>query len=199
MEENVYAPPSATLVREEAVAADFYVVSKRKFYTLFIMTLGLYQVYWYYRNWKLYRRATGEKVLPVMRAIFAVFFVHGLFRRVQAGLRGTGKSFEWNPTALAWWVVGLMLVSEVVDRLSGWEIGAPYTDALGLALIPTLACALVKGQAAINACCGDPTGTSNDCFTLANCAWIVLGGLLYALIAAGLAIRMLGLEAAVAR
>ena len=40
--------------------ADFYVVSLRKFYLLYIATLGGYVVYWFYRNWKLQKVATGD-------------------------------------------------------------------------------------------------------------------------------------------
>lgn len=47
------------VVTPDVVIADaepmFYVVSKRKFTILFLSTIGLYYLYWFYKNWDRYQ------------------------------------------------------------------------------------------------------------------------------------------------
>jgi hypothetical protein len=51
MSEALYAPPEAAITVDATDELDYYVVSPRKFYLLAILTLNLYLVYWFYRNW----------------------------------------------------------------------------------------------------------------------------------------------------
>lgn len=49
----------------------FYVVSTRKFAILFLATLGLYWIYWFYKNWDRYKdkwpyaSEVGSTIWPV--------------------------------------------------------------------------------------------------------------------------------------
>jgi len=54
MDSNPYAAPSSEVaVAEKPLRQRFYVVAPIKFFILFIVTLGLYQLYWHYKNWSL--------------------------------------------------------------------------------------------------------------------------------------------------
>jgi len=109
MIDNMYAPPRAELTEPVVVAAPFYVVSRPKFIALFLATLSAYQLFWYYQNWQLQKRSTGEPLWPVPRTIFAVFFVHSLFERVRALGASSRLTADWNASLLATGVVLLML------------------------------------------------------------------------------------------
>ena len=162
-------------------------VSKKKMILLFIATLGIYQIYWFYRNWQLYKQATGEKIWPLPRAIFAVFFVHALFREANhLRDRGPVQLPAWNHGQQATLLVLLLIVSNVIDRLSGKSIGSPITDYLSLLfLFPVIAC-LASAQEKINEACGDALGESNSKFKASNYFWMALGVLMWALIGFGL-------------
>ena len=80
-----------------------YVVGIRKFLVLSIATLNAYNTYWFWRNFRDLRDASGKDLWPIPRALFAVFFTHGLFRDVDETLRGQGRSFAWSPDATASW------------------------------------------------------------------------------------------------
>lgn len=179
MQTDIAAPVGAT--------NEFYVVSKQKFYLLFLLTLGIYMVYWSYKNWRLQKIATDADVYPVLRGLFLVFFMHGLYERVQAQLVRLGRSFEWSPANQATIVVALILASNILDRLGAKEIGSPYTDIAGIALLPFTAIVMWKGQAAINTSCGDPAGASNARYSGWNWLWMVLGGAFWLVIAVGMA------------
>jgi hypothetical protein len=187
MNDNVYAPPKAELspAADSLAGVPFYVVSPRKFLILFFATLSMYQVYWMYKNWALYRQATGEKLWPVPRAIYSVFFMHSLFRNVKTHKQEDAPG-EWNNNASAWTIVGLLVVSNVLSRTSSRAIGSPYTDWLSLLVLIPLAFCFLPVQSQINARCGDPTGSSNDKLTGANIAWCVAGVVIWVLALIGL-------------
>lgn len=189
MTDNPYQTPQGELINpaDPSETSRFYVVSKRKMILLFILTLGSYQIYWFYRNWRLHRQATGEKIWPLPRAIFSVFFVHALFREVDNQRnRGPVRLSAWNHGSQATILVLLLIISNVIDRLSAKSVGSPITDYLSLLLLfPVVAC-LASAQERINEACGDPLGESNSKFKVANFFWMVLGGLMWTLVGYGL-------------
>lgn len=54
-------------------ALEYFPVSEGKLITLYIISFGLYGVYWFYMNWKLQQAKMDKKIFPVMRAIFSIF------------------------------------------------------------------------------------------------------------------------------
>lgn len=184
MQDNIYAAPEANLVDTEAGAVNlaFYVVSPVKFFTLFFFTLGLYGVYWHYKNWTLYKAAYNDhKPIPVMRAIFSVFFTHSLFSAIDRRITDTGKDFKWN--ASAWAAIGVtaLVVSNIIDRIPAAGAMGELFAFMPIPLTLVYGLALLKAQRAINVSCNDPQGKSNRAITWANCIWIFLGAILFTL------------------
>lgn len=61
----------------------FFPVSTTKLLVMSLCTWGVYEAYWYYRNWHLVRSRTGEKMWPIGRALFPFLFCYELFVRVR--------------------------------------------------------------------------------------------------------------------
>jgi len=57
-------------------------VSLTKLIVMSIFTLGLYQIYWFYTNWRLIRENERLKINVGLRAIFPIFFCYSLFKRI---------------------------------------------------------------------------------------------------------------------
>jgi hypothetical protein len=186
LSESIYAPPEADIAVESVDEDAFYVVSPRKFFLLSVLTFDLYFVYWFYRNWRQVKRCTGEKMIPPLRGVFFIFFTHSLFRIVDQKIKSLGKTFAWSPGTLATIVVVLSIVTNINDRLSTRNIGSPLTDFIGIALVPIIPAIMLTAQRAINTACGDVEGAGNNNLTLANWVWMVIGGLLWLLVIAGL-------------
>jgi hypothetical protein len=186
MNNNPYAPPMAELECDAATGTKFYVVSPRKFTILFFATVGLYTYYWFYANWREFRRATGERIWPIPRAIFSIFFAHSLYHKIQARLDEREEKFTWSPGGLATAYVVLSIVSNIFDRMSMKDIFTPYSDILGLFLLPALYYTLMMPQKAVNLAERDAAGTVNDRMTGANYFWIVLGVILWLFAGLGL-------------
>jgi hypothetical protein len=158
---------------------DFYVVSQKKFFILYIGTLGIYAIYWFYKNWKLYKDATGSQLWPIPRAIFAVFFVHNLFGLIKEKITNKHGSFQWNHRSNATAVVVLIIISNLLDRLTMESVGSPYVDFLSLGILLPLAFSLYQAQAAINYSCDDPEGITNKKMTGMNYFWLAIGASLW--------------------
>ncbi len=184
MNDPRYKEPETQVVSAESKTVPaFYIVSIRKFAVLYMGTLGIYGIYWFYRNWRLYRYVSGEESTPALRAIFNIFFVHALFKKIARGLEGNAGTFASYPMALATAYVLLHVTGTVLDHLAGQRVGSPATDVLSVFTPFVLCMVLIPAQRAINDSQNDPHGTSNRSFTVANIIWLVAGLGLWALIA----------------
>ncbi|MFK3722840.1 hypothetical protein ACI2KE_03155 [Pseudomonas monteilii] len=159
----------------------FFVVSPRKMVIMSILTLNLYTVYWFYRNWRLYKRHSGESLWPLVRTIFGIFFVHGLLKRVDRQIKLTGRVYAWSPLLLT---CALWLLCIVNYALSVLQMFDPSPVRAMITIVLSLAFGVwwdLTVQRAINFCIGDPEGDGNSALSWANGVWIVLGLLLWAL------------------
>jgi hypothetical protein len=72
-------------VQNEA-APPFFAVSLSKLVVMSVFSFGLYQVYWFYKNWLLIEKREGQGFAVMVRAVLSVVFCYRLFVRVrQAG------------------------------------------------------------------------------------------------------------------
>ena len=126
MEDHVYRSPEAPLLLPERAPDRYYVVSPTKYWVLSVATVGMYRLYWHYRNWTLYRASTGERMWPVMRAIFSIFFTHSLFREVDASIRSKALAHAWHPMGIATLYVIVTLAENLSQRLPN---SAVFSDA----------------------------------------------------------------------
>lgn len=189
MSHDVYATPEAPLLTDKSLPAhDLYVVSTAKFTVLFIVTMGLYGVYWFYKNFRQQKDRHNLKIWPVPRGIFSIFFAHSLFRTVDEKLKAGGMEFSWNPGSLATLFVVSSILSNIASNLANRDMGAPYTDLLGIALTIVVYFCLYTAQKAINLSQGDVNGSTNNRYTLANYFWIVFGILIWVFAVIGILI-----------
>jgi hypothetical protein len=190
VEYDVYAPPKSKLgdasTEVDANAAEFYIVAVPKLLTLFIFTVGIYGVYWFYKNWSRYKLNHKVSMWPVMRGLFSIFFAHSLFRRVNETLENKSMEHSWAPAGLATLYVVCSIASNISDRVAMRGVGSPLTDIVGFVLLAGVGLALYKAQIAINLACDDPEGESNSALTFANIVWILMGAALWSLAIVGM-------------
>ncbi len=187
MSGDVYLPPEADLTTvEDNICQEFYVVGAKKFIVLFMMTMGFYSVYWFYKNWQQYKLEHDDDSWPVARAIFSIFFVHSLFSAVESRLNNLKRNYVWSPQLLALVYIVLVVINRISERMSIKEFGEPYVDIAPLLTIPLIGYVLYQAQMAINEACNDVEGDSNNHFTGLNYAWMTLGALLWVMMLLGL-------------
>jgi hypothetical protein len=197
MSEELYAPPAARVAdATESTTNEFYVVAVRKFVLLYVLTFGYYSIYWFYRNWTQYKQARKADLWPVPRSIFQIFFVHQLFENIDAACRRAGQRYVWNAGTQATAYVILVIVTRMADRFLDRVVDTVSVPLMGLAMVATFLpiLPLIAAQRAVNLAEGDPDGASNAALSAANFAWMIAGGLFWAVVLLGLTMLALNPE-----
>lgn len=179
MNTNPYAPPTAVVVDipDTSVAAQsatpFFAVSVWKLGVLSLCTLGVYPIYWFYKNWQLIRDREQSSIIPFWRALFGVLFCYSCFRHI----RDHGTASGVTPPLLA----GPLAIGWIITTIT-WKLPDPYW------LISLLAVVFVLPvQAYVNRVneVHVPSHDPNAQFSALNWVAVVAGGFLLGLAIVG--------------
>lgn len=78
-----------------------FVISNWKLAILSICTFGLYDIYWFYKQWKSYKADKKLKVSPFWRSIFSPIFSYSLFKNISNASKDLDKNKGVEAGALA--------------------------------------------------------------------------------------------------
>lgn len=87
----------------------FFPVAVTKLVVLCICTLGIYEIYWFYKNWLIVKKRERTKINPAARSVLAVFFCYALFRRVGDSINGSGAGHLPAGLIAAGWIAACLL------------------------------------------------------------------------------------------
>jgi hypothetical protein len=152
------------------VAPMYFPVSVVKLAVMSLCTFGIYELYWFYKNWSAIQERGEPEIMPFGRAFFAPFFCYSLFSKIRATAksRAIQDPVPAGPLAAGW------IIFTILGRLPD-----PYW------LVSMLSIAfLLPVQEAVNEinATASPEHDPNRTFTRWNVAAIVAGGLFLALI-----------------
>jgi hypothetical protein len=150
----------------------WFAVGRRKLLVMSVVTLGLYQIYWFYQHWKRVREA-GENVSVLLRSIFGVLFCYPLFKRILRSEDDAAGGAGW----LAVGYIALCLTS---------QLPVPYTFIALLSVLPLLAVQRAANEVAQR---DFPNDDPNESLRAGNWLAVAAGGGLLAFVAYGLAVR----------
>lgn len=91
------------------------------FCLLSFFTFGLYNLYWFYKNWRFFKDLYGWDIYPFWRSVFAVFFAHALLERINDLAVEKGHP-GIRSDAYATGYVALAIVQRVLDRMLPAEV-----------------------------------------------------------------------------
>lgn len=169
-----YAAPAARVADMPGAGAPvFFPVGLVKLTLMGIACLGLYQVYWFYRNWRDAAHARETAFGAALRALFYPLTAYFLFRRmeVERARHGAGQTIAAGPLAVALFVLSL-----------SWRLPDPYWLVAILAFAPML-----PVQGAVNALNAKvaPEADQNRRLSGWNIGALVLGGIVLLLAIVG--------------
>ena len=185
MSDSIYAPPEADVTAPPGSQPRYYIVAPFKFILLSVLILNLYFVYWFYKNWRLIKEDDKDDIWPPARAFFYIFFTHALFTDVQESFKTQERQWDWSPGLLATLFVIVTLVGNLIDRIVPYEAYPLLSSVMPVASTLLATFLLFPAQKAINAVCGDEDGSANSKLTVANWAWMIVGGIVWLLILLG--------------
>lgn len=164
--------PSVVQTNSREIA--FFPVSTLKFVLMTLFTLGIYEVYWFYKNFSYLRHQREDGSMPFWRAVFSIFFCYGLFASIKTKCeeRGVTCSFKPGMTAVVYILVGIT-----------WKLPESWWMISLFSFLP-----LIPAQKAIQALNDQnaPRDELNERFSTGNIVAMVFGGILLALCILGL-------------
>lgn len=162
-------------MHENSKPTPFYIVSMSKFTALYLGTMGLYGLYWFYKNWQLLGQHQQRNYTPALRALFHVIFFPSLCNKLVLHEKSVGQHYHWNPTYIGFGFVFLEVTSVILSYLyfqdqiaAGWLL-LQYPILVGNYYF------LYKFQLVANRVSEDPYGKGNQQLTPINHAWIIFG------------------------
>ncbi len=72
----------------------YYPVSSFKFLVLSLISLGLYFVFWFYKNWEYVKYRERSTILPWGRAVFCTFWYYSLYKSIEKDPRFSETSLK---------------------------------------------------------------------------------------------------------
>lgn len=157
----------------ENVEPPFFATSITKLVVMSVCTLGLYELYWFYKNWQRIKAREGLDIRPFWRAFFAVFFCYSCFSRI--------RSYDHPALELSSLPAGALATGWIVFTVV-WRLPDPYW------LISYLSFAfMIPVQHRVNQIndAVAPGHDPNARFTWLNWTGVAIGCVLFALIFIG--------------
>jgi len=152
----------------------FFAVSLLKLIALSLCTNNLYQVYWFYQNWRLIKDRENLDISPFWRTFFGFIYFFDMFTGIRDYAKQKGIAFNFHPGILA---LSCMFVPVCVGLLP-----SPYWLIIYISVV-----FLLPVQAAVNRINRSvvPDHDPNSRFSFWNWIVIVIGGLWIVLVVIG--------------
>lgn len=170
MQENINTQeqPANPIVpnAEKSSLGFFFTASTFKLSIMSICTFGIYELFWFYKNWVLIKERSGQNIMPFWRAFFAPIWAYSCFKHIKAaaGENHVPESLPIGRLAIAFFIINAL-----------WKLPDPFWLLAFLSftvLIPANDVAL-KINKYLN-----PDFKNNEKFSGWNWAGVVLGGIL---------------------
>jgi len=93
----------------------FFPISMSKFLVISITSLGIYNMYWMYRNWRAIQLKKKEQIMPIARGIFSAFWFYPLFSKLK---EDSLERFSTNKVMLTFWAISFATAYFILSYLS---------------------------------------------------------------------------------
>jgi hypothetical protein len=116
-------PVEAEKLERDIVDIEYFSIPLGRLALLSVLTLGIYDIFWFAKNWEAIRKAEQRKISPVGRAIFAVFYCHNLFKKILQSAKKHGYGDSYSPGILATIYIILLFVGNGLSRIENTTFG----------------------------------------------------------------------------
>lgn len=126
---------------------EYFSISVQRLVLLSILTFSIYDIYWFYKNWKVIKESEKSTIYPIARAIFAIFYCHRFFKQVHSSVTNKGYTNDFSPGWLATGYIAALVLSNLLGR---YETTNVLYNLLWLSISLSSIVFLVPIQKAIN-------------------------------------------------
>jgi hypothetical protein len=89
----------------------FFYIPETHFITMSLVTLGLFNTYWVYKNWSYLKERDNLEIMPFWRAVFGIFYMHSLLKEIgndEQLNRLQSANFPASNLATGWVVMNIL-------------------------------------------------------------------------------------------
>ncbi len=96
----------------------FLYISPARLIIMSIVSMGIYELYWIYKNWRYMKERYGMDITPFWRGFFGLFFCHSLLRKIHEDQESNSiQTPTFSPVLLATvWVI-LSIIAALLSNL----------------------------------------------------------------------------------
>lgn len=109
---------------KEIIEVEYFNISPGKLVFLSVITFGIYEFYWFYKNWEAVKKFEKKKISPLGRTIFAVFYCYELFKKVLTNAIAKGYNKKYSSGLLATFYIIILLLSNGLAKIPEAEISS---------------------------------------------------------------------------
>ena len=157
--------PDFANAEHKPAVAEYFTVGTIKFALMSLTTFGLYEAYWFYRNWKVIRDREGSQIWPFWRGVFGVFWTFSLGKKLLIDAKERSIAIELPATKLG-------IVYFVVNSL--YRLPGQYWLLSLLAFIAILPFETAARRLNGNGGLSEPTSGTYSGWII---AWLIFGSL----------------------
>lgn len=96
----------------------YFCVSFGKLLIMTVLTLGIYPIYWFYKNWKAIKIQENENLHPLWRAWFWGIYSYSLFKRILDSSEKQGYNDTYGAATLyVTFILGVLLTGADDDNV----------------------------------------------------------------------------------
>jgi hypothetical protein len=163
----------AETVADSALTTMYFPVSPLKLMVMSVCTFGLYEIYWFYKNWCSIKEREKLDITPFWRAWFAPFFCYSLFKRIQHTAESRNLQTSVSPGLFTTGWIGCSVLYRLRDPY--WL----FSFASVLFLLPAATTVNAINRAT------NQKYDANSHFSWSNIVIVVIGGLVAVLASIG--------------
>jgi hypothetical protein len=104
-------------LEKEIVDIEYFSIPLKRLALLSVLTFGIYEIFWFYKNWEAIKKAEQQKISPLGRAIFTVFYCYDFFKKVLQSAKKNNYSDSYSPGLLALVYIVLLLVGNGLSKI----------------------------------------------------------------------------------
>ncbi len=170
-----YKPPESSLEggRSSNSSPSYFTTSSVKLILMSVCSFGLYELWWFYKNWVVIKQQTGQKIMPIGRAIFAPLWAYNCFDHIRYSAIKSKLPGSLPAGLLGICYLGLNLIVQLPD---------PYWLLSLMSFVIIIPVNQLASRINMDA---DPDYQPNGRFSPLNILMIVVGGLLVLLMLIG--------------
>ena len=166
---------TSKLTKDDSVVPIYFPVSPLKLSLMSVCTFGIYEFYWFYKNWVFIKVNEQSETYPFTRAWLSIFYCFSFFKKVQASGKAVPDNSSIFPGFLAAGWILLTLFPVFILPESHWLV----TFFSFIFLLPVLSVVETINESVA------PSHHENRNFTIWNIFGVLFGGLYFTLILIG--------------